>query len=224
MKRDISLNPAVPELNDDLIALVSAVCFQPFDDRKSDALFVFGTWSSKHVLIDTIIKSLEKEIAPLVFINGGIPAFEKTGEDHISAADRIMAAINTGDYPNIQFIVENTAENTLEEVEKSLLLYDFSSLKTVSFIAKSHAATRQMLTLKRFLPWVTFRAIPYSPEYSDVDLENLNADNWFHDQGAIKRVWGQFLRIKKYGERGDIAYPPEIKEQIDYVISQTNYI
>lgn len=224
MHRELPIHSVPPKLNYDLIERISTLCFQETDHSPSEALFIFGTWSQYQTWVKHVKWVLDKKIAPLVFINGGIPLKSKEIETHAKpAADRILEYINLEDYPKTQFIVEKTARHTLEEVQKSFKLYDFSKLKTISYIAKSHAATRQMLTLKKYAPKALFRPLPYDVKYPDESNRFITKNNWAEGESAY-RVWAQFLRIKKYGERGDIAYPVEIKKQVDYIIDKTGYV
>lgn len=66
-----------------------------------------------------------------------------------------------------QIVYEKSSTNTLENVKFALNVFDFSQIKSLMFICKSHATGRQLRTLTKYLP-ATIDYIPYTfnAEYS----------------------------------------------------------
>ena len=70
------------------------------------------------------------------------------------------------------------------------------------FICKSHATGRQWRTLIQHLP-KHLRYIPYTFNAFYKDVEN-GRDSWMNTEIGKFRVWGEYLRLLHYGEKGDV--------------------
>lgn len=97
---------------------------------------------------------------------------------------------------------ESSSSNTLENVLFAKEIFDFNTVETVMFICKSHATGRQWRTLAQHLP-KHLRYIPYTFNafYKDVEI---GRDSWMNTDIGKSRVWGEYLRLLHYGEKGDI--------------------
>jgi hypothetical protein len=132
----------------------------------------------------------------------------------------VLQSIKSTDFPNVKFYNEIKSTNTLENVTEALKVLDFSNYKTIVYVFKKHDCRRAYLTLRKFLPNTKLIQHTFEPTYTGTDRP-LNKDTWYTYDFGKSRVWGEFLRIKLYGERGDIAYDEETKwlvEEIDKVI------
>lgn len=71
------------------------------------------------------------------------------------------------------------------------------------FICKSHATGRQLRTLTKYLP-ATIDYIPYTfnAEYSG---NIVSRQEWMNSDIGQSRVWGEYLRILHYRQKGDIT-------------------
>ena len=97
---------------------------------------------------------------------------------------------------------ESSSSNTLENVLFAKEIFDFNTVETVMFICKSHATGRQWRTLVQHLPKHLYY-IPYTFNafYKDVEI---GRDSWMNTDIGKSRVWGEYLRLLHYGEKGDI--------------------
>ncbi len=113
----------------------------------------------------------------------------------------------------MQFFHEDQSTNTPENVTEALKILDFSDYAKVLFIFKSHDARRGYLTLRKFLPDAQLIQKTFNTQYPGTD-RILNQETWHTFDFGRSRIWGEYLRIKKYGERGDIALDDETKSLI----------
>lgn len=89
----------------------------------------------------------------------------------------------------------------------------------VGFLGKTQSAGREFLILKKYLPNSEILQYTWIAQHYE---QPITADSWHTFEQGRQRVWGEFLRIKKYGERGDIAYPEEVKEVVERIEKITN--
>jgi hypothetical protein len=59
--------------------------------------------------------------------------------------------------------------------------------------------------LKKFLPKIQIYQKTFNTKYITAK-KDIDKNNWYTFKFGRERVWGEFLRIKKYGSRGDIEY------------------
>ena len=211
---EIQRSPDAPIFDDTSIELLSELCFRRDDNPfKVDLVFAF---SSSHGTAElaTIIDNLLQGTSQKVFITGGIPPYADTPQTEIAESELVLRHIDQTKYPPGTFFVESSSRNTLENVTEALKVLDFSNYERVLFIFKSHAAGRGYLTLKQFLsPNTHIYQKTWAPVYDGKYA--LSKDVWFRSDFGRARVWGEFLRIKKYGERGDIAYPNDVRSIVE---------
>jgi len=220
-RRELERNPETPELSSEAINLVTNLCFRPesLPDR-ADLIFVFSTSVHLDELGDLVKKLLEENISDKVMLSGGVPLYEDVAEIPKPESQLILDKIDTDKFPGVKFYTEKNSRNTKENVEESLKVLDFSTYKKILFIFKSHAAGRGYLTLKKHCPGTDFFQQTYNPKYNETSRALSEAD-WFEDDFNKKRVWGEFLRIKTYGEKGDIYYPDEVKDEVEKILKIT---
>ncbi|MBN8828384.1 MAG: hypothetical protein J0H68_06725 [Sphingobacteriia bacterium] len=66
---------------------------------------------------------------------------------------------------------------------------------------------RHYLTFKKYFPKTTLFYETYEPSYlNDNSTYTIKKENWFLFPFSIQRIWGEFLRIKMYGNKGDIEF------------------
>jgi len=124
---------------------------------------------------------------------------------NVSEAELTLDAIDQMRFPNIVFHTETGSTNSLENVTESLKNPEFACCKSILMIFKTHDVGRGYLTLRKFFPTAKILLQSFDVIYSGQD-KAITKDNWHTFDFGRSRVWGEFLRIKKYGERGDIAY------------------
>ena len=59
--------------------------------------------------------------------------------------------------------------------------------------------------MRKHLPHHQLMAKTYGAIYPDME-ERITKNSWHKFEDGRNRVWGEFLRIAKYGRRGDIAF------------------
>ncbi len=99
-------------------------------------------------------------------------------------------------------VFEEKSTNSLENVLFAKEKFDFSKISSLMVVCKSHAAGRQIRTLKKHIP-NNIEYVPYTFNTVYKDTE-VNRYNWMTTEIGKKRVWGEYLRIIQYGEKGDL--------------------
>jgi hypothetical protein len=217
MKREIEKNPAVPYLSDHVVQLLTDLCFRPDDPVETAGLiFQFSTADQVEKVAAIIDGLLAKNISKKVFVTGGIPKYDDAIKKSESKA--ILDLIDQDKYPGVLFYYEARSNNTLENVTEALKVLDFSNYKTILFIYKCHAARRGYLTLKKLLPATRLIQKTYSTLYTNAERV-LDINTWPAFEFGRSRVWGEYLRIKRYSQAGDIAMDEESSELISRIES-----
>ncbi len=220
---EIDKNPQVPKLNDQAIKLLTDLCFRSDDIiHKVDGIFIFSSTHEIPQLAAIIDQLLVDHVAEKIFITGGVTkALLAKGLTDTTEADLLLSHLDIDKFPQVDFFIERESTNTMENVTFTLANSDLASCKKLLFIFKCHAAGRGYLTLKKYLPNTELLQKTFAAKYTD-DSSLITKDNWFKSDFAISRVWGEFLRIKTYGIRGDIAYESvkDLVADIEYIIYQ----
>lgn len=211
MQREVERNPKVPDLTPKAVALLTELCFraeQPF--AKADLLFVFSSASAVGVLAEKVREVLARELVPEVFITGGAPQFTDYRDPGRPESELFFEHLNPTEFPEVRFFFESVSTDTRSNVTEALKVLDFSEYKKVMYIFKAHAAGRGYLTLKKFLPHTELVSVPFAPVYPEIGRA-ITPEDWHETEFGRSRVWGEFLRIQKYGQRGDIFFNVEVK-------------
>jgi len=209
-KMEIERNPESPKLNSKAIELLTALCFRNDDlPKKVDGLFVYSSSVDVLKLTRLIEKILMLGITKKVFITGGLPpkelAQDLQAEGKTKEADLILHLLNLKKFKDVKFFVECTSSNTLENVTETLKNHEFKKCKSLLFLFKSHAAGRGYLTLREFFKSAKILQRTFNTKYKMAG-KVITRNNWHTFAFGRNRVWGEFLRIKTYGSRGDIEY------------------
>ena len=211
----IPRNPEAPDLDDESIKLLTQLCFRQDDKtERVDLIFVYGTatCSIAKRMARVVLDLLNKNVCDKVIITGGFTNKSDTKKFSKAESDLLIDEIDVDKYNRVEFIIENKSFNMLENVTEALRILDFSNYKKILFIFKSHAAGRGYLTLRKYLPKTEILQKTFNTKYSKAELE-INRDNWHTFDFGRSRVWGEFLRIRKYGQRGDIEFD-EVKDLV----------
>lgn len=186
--------PDVPALTPDQIAEITRVCFMPHDPTSADVLFIFGTIQGDW---DGFASRVLDGTYPRVVTSGhaidGRPALSSTIAEHLTSR-----GVSTGLISG-----QDRSSNTTEDVEFALDL--IGPAQTIAFAAKSHHSGRCQRVLRRFYPSAVLKAYCFDAEYGGV---YCSRDNWFEDERCRGRVWGEYLRILDYADRGWISREP----------------
>lgn len=206
----IERNPKTPKLSRKAKELITKLCFRKNDTlKKVDGIFVYSSLIGIKELANLLKKILEKNITKKVFITGGVTPKEIARELKVKTklveADLILNSIDTKKFKNIKFFIEKKSTNTLENVTETLKNPEFRKCKSLLFIFKSHAAGRGYLTLRKFFPAINIIQQSFDTKYAGAS-KKITRNNWHTFSFGLSRVWGEFLRIREYGSRGDIEY------------------
>lgn len=206
MKSLIPREPTMPELSAGQLQMITDVVFGPqVPLQNGDLIFVFS--SAQAGIWQATLQAWRQGLAPQIFVTGGQ---SKTADAEYAAyvGDRTENAIITekliaNGVPTTAIIGEDRSANSLENVIFATEVFDFTTVKRVVFITKAHVVGRHWRTLKQHLP-ATVELIPYSyvAEYNGI---TVTRDNWVASSVGRARVWGEYLRIQAYSEKGDIA-------------------
>jgi len=219
--RLISKTPDAPtHINKRLRLLLTKLCFR-FEEQFDfvDLVFVYGTPFFFDQAASIVSSILERKATTKVIITGGIVPHGEPFVTQKSEARLIYEKI-TGLYENVTFYLEEQSKNTLENAIGGLKVLNFRHYATMCFVFPSHGAMRGYLTLKKFLPRTRLLQRTYDAQYPG-ESQQVSKDDWHNSECGRKRVWGEYLRIKQYGQRGDIEYK-EVKclvEEIDEYIT-----
>jgi len=200
--REISKLPNVPKLTEQLIAELSDLCFYESPIKSPELLFVFGSNILHKEIAEEVSKILFDFEIPTVLITGGIANYSSSYFESNAESELIFANIDKDMFSNTHFIIEKESKNTLENIEFSKSLYDFTKVKSVLFFSHSYASKRSYLTLKKYCkkPIYSNFQINIPSEIPEIPVDK---DNWYKTEHGRKLVWGEFLRFKTYGSRGD---------------------
>ena len=214
--KEIPRNPPAPKLNQEVIELLTNLCFRRDDKLEPvDLIFLFSTADYCGRAADVIKFLLARKISSEVMITGGLTDNYYARKFGITESGLVMREIDQKKYPQVDFFIEKKSTNTLANVVEALKVLDFSHYHKILFIFKSHAVGRGYLTLRKFLPNTKIFQIAYNTKYPKINFA-ISRDNWYQHEFSRGRVWGEFLRIKRYGERGDIEFE-EVREMVDKI-------
>lgn len=205
MKPIISKEPNIPNFTERKIQDLTDIVFgEKREVKNCDALFVFSGTHPGHW--EKAIEAFRKGFCGKIIVTGGKSL---TGTPHADwpdesakEADVIVSHLAEAGIPKDKIVYENRSTNSLENVLYAKESFDFSGIHKLMYICKSHAAGRQERTLRKHLgEWVEYVPFPFDAEYQGI---KVNRYTWSETETGRKRVWGEFLRILTYGERGDI--------------------
>lgn len=206
MQPVIPKSPNIPDLTDYQIAFLTSTVFGPKKQvKKCDALFIFGGTHPGHW--EKSLAAYKETDVQQIIVTGG---HTLTGKKHPewnfgtkTEADVIREYLVKNGVPPQLIVAERRSTNTLENVTFSLELVDFSKIKSLMFVCKSHATGRQLRTLtKYFPPHIDYLPYTFDAIYSE---KRVSRDEWMHSAIGRARVWGEYLRILHYGAKGDIS-------------------
>lgn len=205
MKPIIPKESVMPELSLEEMSYVTSIVFGEEETPEiCDVLFIYSGTHPGHW--EKAIEAYHGGYAKDIIVTGGKSL---TGVPHPdwdtdvdAEADVILDYLREAGIPEKRITYEKKSTNTLENVLCAKEVYDFSKTRSILYICKSHAAGRQYRTLAKHLSeHIHYISYPFDCIYNGV---RVGRDNWQESEEGRKRVWGEFLRIQYYGERGDI--------------------
>ena len=218
MEREVAKLPEIPFLNEIIIKALNELCFRHDNDLSSvhsDTVFVFGTAVSLDKSAETIIETVKQVSPKKLIISGGIPSYQDSYDISKPESELLYDLVHQSIPRDLKVCLEKTSNNCLENVRNSLPFLKDS--EQITFVSKSFGAGRDYLTLKKFLPHSRYTQKTFDALYPG-NAGYITKENWHHDVDSTKRVWGEFLRIVKYSQRGDIEHN-EVKPLLDEILS-----
>lgn len=219
MKREIDKIPQVLNISKDIIELLSRLCFREDDISKSDLIFCFGT----NIVPKSLVKNLEhvllKEYSKEVIITGGIANYSDKEFINIPESEIIYQLIDINRFKDVQFHIERSSKNNIENVNNASKIINFTKFKSIICISHSYASARSLQTLRNVFSG-RIQSFPYNIPSNRKDIL-IEKTNWWETELGKSLVWGEFLRLKKYGFRGDFNLTEEMKiiiHNIDFLI------
>jgi len=221
-------------MGNEAIQLIKKLCFGTPDDlsRPCEAVFIPGVSDlfnqARCVNAFAEVVRVRPDIRR-AYIAGG-PNTRKVisgreAQEKLSEAVELLRKIGPENYPHIVFLLEKKSTTIFENVTLSLPL-GLANETSVICIPKAHAAGRCRLTLAKHAPgigYVNVRHYCYDGHVKG-DVVPVSAEHWHLHELHRKRVWGEFLRIRKYGGRGDIAFPRSVNALVEYISQLVHFV
>ncbi|KXT77501.1 hypothetical protein STRDD11_02561 [Streptococcus sp. DD11] len=204
MRPIIPKSPEAPEnFSEEETDFLTTVTFgEKVEPQACDVLFVFSGTHPGHW--EKAIEAYQKGYVKKILVTGGRSL---TGTAHPdwkgdTEAEVIIQHLLAAGIPEEAIVSENSSSNTLENVLFAKEIFDFNSVRSVMFICKSHATGRQWRTLAKHLPkHLTHVPYTFNAFYKDIEISR---EHWMDTEIGKSRVWGEYLRILHYGDKGDI--------------------
>lgn len=167
---------------------------------KCGVMFVFSGTHPGHW--ETAIAAYREGLAPLILVTGGTAKPDARDPAGRTEAEVIVRHLLEAGVPREAVVMETQSRNSLENVLFAKEVFDFTAVRSVLFVCKSHAAGRQYRTLKKHLPsGITYVPAAFDTLYRGV---RINRHTWSETEISRSRVYGEYLRLLRYGGRGDI--------------------
>jgi uncharacterized SAM-binding protein YcdF (DUF218 family) len=202
--------PDVPPLTPEQIDLLTKIVFLDRQDDsrdvQCDVLFVFGgthpgSWK-------TASRWYQANQAGKIILTGGIKpgamrhsswTYGERPESHVMRELLLVSGV-----PDRSIIIEDQSVDSLQNILFAQERFDFSTIQTLGFVCKSYAAGRQLRTLKKQLPeHISLLAFPF--DTSPWENIYISRSNWMETAEGKSYVYGEYLRILHYGEKGDLT-------------------
>ncbi|MDR0449257.1 MAG: hypothetical protein LBG89_02230 [Rickettsiales bacterium] len=248
MRREISKLPKTPKFGDKLIQLTTDFIFQPDAsyDLSGKTLFICSI-ANLNAMIRKF-SELKNVPESKIVISGGInPVYKKLSPETIlmklMSRRNFIEWKDILGKPESHIILEALDENfilpahigteteSLNTRENWVNSRNFESMKNpdgIVVLSDATYALRSKLTARAVLPAeVGIETISYEAHYNGPFMNdmkfpflNLHAsrDGWSENFFARKMVWSEVLRIKKYGDKGDLVIDAANAEKLKEIM------
>lgn len=206
MENEIPREPEVPDLSRQEIEYITKIVFVEPNPQKADLIFIFG-YGPGHTEQNwrEVAELYKNHLSDLILVNGLF-------DIHAQPTHKVISHI-IRDYlvkfgvPKDNILIQDSSKNTLEDVVlgKKFLESNKTFPKRILYVCKSHHSGRCYLTLKKYFPDAELFAYTFNAVYNDIT--EVSKKDWWKDPVARARVYGEYLRINNYSERGDICKP-----------------
>lgn len=198
--------PDIPRLSQEQIDELTEIVFGTEKEiNNSDVIFVFGSThpANYQKAVEAYHKGLGKEIV----IAGGSSGSKDKHKEWVygdeSEARVIREKLVENGVPRDKIFIEEKSTDSKENIIFAKEIYDFSKIKSLTFISKNYVAGRQYSTLRKYLP----RNVIITPYSYNIYFDNgttFDRYDWMNYDKSKSLVFGEYLRIVYYGRRGDI--------------------
>ncbi|OME92281.1 MULTISPECIES: YdcF family protein [Paenibacillus] len=218
MQPQIPKDPVVPELTEVQINELTDIVFLSKEISPCDAIFVFGGTHPGHW--EATIDAYNRSLGKMIIVTGGV---SPTGIKHENWVDKtvpeahviVKKLTEAGISLNV-IMYEDRSRNTLENVLFAKEVFNFNAIESLLIVCKSHGAGRQYRTLaKHSPPKINYFSYGFVLSYNG---QTINRENWMHSSIGRSRVFGEYLRICFYGDRGDILRLNKKVEGLTYTM------
>ena len=201
--RSIPRAVAVEDLSPKEIEHITQTVFVASESQPAELLFIFGTSTIDNEILESVARDCLQGRFPKVLVTGlSGRLYDETGKP----VARIMRdELIARGVPSDIILVQDRSTNTLEDVAFSLDVLEKHDIspESIAFLCKAHHSGRCLRTLRKFFPSQTLLPVTYLAEYEGVKVSKAD---WYKHPVSRGRVYGEYLRIIKYTERGDIAH------------------
>lgn len=215
LHREISKVAPSPEMDAEMIAALTSLCFQEESLTASDLLFVFGSNVQHREIADIIRYMLDAQLINQVLITGGIANYNGSFYDKKAESEQIKSYIPVEKYLDKRIITECNSKNIIENIIEAKKVFSFEHVKSMTFLSHSYASTRAVLSLKRFFPSIALHCIPL-PLPSGLSRYPISRQMWSKTEYGRGLIWGEYLRLLTYGQRGDFPIA-EIQSSLNQI-------
>ena len=201
--RSIPREVAVEDLSPEEIEHITQTVFVASESQPTDLLFIFGTSTIDNEILESVARDCLQGRFSKVLVTGlSGRLYDETGKP----VARIMRdELIARGVPSDIILVQDRSTNTLEDVAFSLDVLEKHDVspESIAFLCKAHHSGRCLRSLRKFFPSQTLSPVTYLAEYDGVKVSKAD---WYKHPVSRGRVYGEYLRIIKYTERGDIAH------------------
>ena len=194
---------AVNDLSPEEIKHITQTVFAASESQAVELLFIYGTSSIDSEILDAVARDYLQGRFPKILVTGlSGRLYHETGRPLASIMrDELIARGVSSDV----ILLQARSTNTLEDVAFSLDVLEQHNIspESIAFLCKAHHSGRCLRTLRKFFPFQTLSPITYVAEYDGV---KVSKEDWHQHEVSRGRVYGEYLRIIEYAERGDIAH------------------
>ena len=219
LQREILKVPESPNMDAELVSALTKLCFQEESLVASDLLFVFGSNVQHKEIADIIGYMLDAKLVDQVLITGGIANYNGSFYNSEAESEQIKSYLPLEKHADKKIYTENRSKNIMENIIEGQKVISFENIRSMTFLAHSYASTRAALSLKRFFPSIALHCIPL-PLPSNFSKYPISRHMWSKTEYGRSLVWGEYLRLQTYGDRGDFPIE-EIRGSLDHIKNLT---
>ena len=215
--------PQPPALSAAVIDEITEIVFgSPEPPQPCDLIFIFG--GSHPGLWIAGAEAYHAGLGPTIVATGGYKATairhhtwqHGTRPEALVIRDELVAR----GVPEQRIIVEDRSTNSLENVLFAQELYDFASLTSILVISRAHGVGRQYRTLRHHIdPRVRIDAYPFATNVGREGVA-ITRENWMTMDDSRAGIFSNFLKIIKYGRRGDIEPLAHLSDDLLAVVNE----